>query len=398
MGDKKCGYFLSVYLAMQEQRRPTFKKLCRTSIEAGIVRLRDLGAWPLPPAVRRLPWVRYNDFRDIPELDRFLEQLASDDKLASIYARGESRSELWYYFRLWERLFVRLLGETEGMALADEVFAKWYRSFLAELYEEIAVWRMIDTVTGLELRGVKLEFDEATRLEATPGWDLDSLVQGQYLDFSGAPPMGLDRATIVTTLKIPKREYAGSDGPYPHLLKTERSLAVIAAIRLLKPGVPRLHCHVTVHLSNFPLGTPSAYCRSEGNMVGDEEATTLDRNDLPIVRELWQELMLTRYKDHLPMRFKVNAMDVALGRFSRSYEHQSWMDDILDLTIALETLLRPQGDNTENLTHKIRSRSSWLLGRDDADSDSIYERVGVMYDIRSSYAHGGTPNEERLGK
>lgn len=381
---------------MQGRQLSELKKLSRMSLEAGIVRLRDVGAWPLPPAARKLPEVNYNDFKDIPALDKLIELLASDDKIASTYAHASSPSEWWRYFRLWERLFVCVLKETEDMAIEDDVFAKWYGKFVAELYTEVAVWRTIDTVTGLILCASNLQLDKFTSLTSTPGWDLDLLVDGQDLDFHDGFPGGLDKATIVTTLTIPKKDYAGSDFAYPHLLRIERSPAVLAAIRLLKPGTPRLHCHVTVQLSDCPLITPLSYCRADGLPLLYEEATTLETPDLQKVVELWHELMDTRYAKHLPMRSRIDPMSMAMGRFSRSYELQSWLDDIVDLTIALESLFRPAQNPQQEISYRIAMYASWLLGVDARDSANVFDRVRTMYEIRSSTVHGGTPAERKM--
>jgi len=90
-------------------------------------------------------------------------------------------------------------------------------------------------------------------------------------------------------------------------------------------------------------------------------------------------------------------MGIALGRFYKSYELQSWLEDIVDLTIALESLFKPK-DSSQEISYRIATRAAWLLGKDDEDSVRVYNRVRDMYDIRSSTVHGGAPDETKLGK
>jgi len=86
-----------------------------------------------------------------------------------------------------------------------------------------------------------------------------------------------------------------------------------------------------------------------------------------------------------------------LARFTRTYTIKYWLDDIVDLTIALEALIGP-GDNQE-LSHRIALRASWLLEKEAASGNNrIYEIVRTMYSIRSARVHGTSPNEKNIHK
>lgn len=393
---------------IQDEKIAKLEQLCRSSLESSITKLCEIGTWPRPPAARRLRSgydFSHGDLQNVQEVNNLIQHLASDDEIKSIYFGESSTPDLWIFYEFWERLLLKILRETEGISLSKRVFHKWFKKFVKELYSDTAVWRTVDTITGLNLRGGKLTFDQATVLTSIPGYSFLDIIWGQeqYFqdDWTG---VGLDKATIITTVRIPKYQYAGSHQPYPHLTKhIERSLAVMDAIRLSKPGVPRLHCHAMVHLSYFPLSEPFAYCDHEGDHGMYEKETILDRSDFRGIRNLWRELMDTRYIDHLPKRSKLNAMDTAFARFSKTYKRQNWLDDITDLTIALESLFSPK-DNQE-LSHRISLRAAWLLslgGRDNEDSvkvkNKIYDRIRTMYDIRSFRVHGGIPKEKDIRK
>ena len=381
------------------------EQLCRSSIEAGIAKLCEIETWPRPPRARNLR-VGYDfyrgDLEGIQEVNNLLQYLASDDKIKSIYFRQSSTPELYILYEYWEQLLLKILRETEGISPTNHVFKKWFRRFLKELYSDTAVWRSVDTITGLTLNGAKLKLDNATVLTSIPAhrW-LDIIWREQQydarLDWGG---IGLDKATIITTVSISKLDYAGSLHPYPHLTKhIERHLAAIHAIRLTKPGAPRLHCFAEFQLSSFPISEPFAYCNREGHLSVYENEAIIERSDFQNVRNLWRELMETKYRESLPQRQRIDAMDIAFGRFSKSYELQSWLEDIVDLTIALESLFKPK-DSSQELSYRIATRAAWLLGRQKNDEDSVkvYDRVRAMYDIRSSTVHGGTPDESKFGK
>jgi len=392
---------------MNEGALSASKQLCRLSIDAAIVKLCEIGTWPRPPAARRLRCgydFYINDLQDIQEVNDFIQHLASDDKIKSIYFRESSSPDFWLLYEFWQRLFLTILLETEGMSPHSSVFNKWFGRFMRELYSETAVWRTVDTITGLTVYAAELRLDQATKLTSIPGYDLRGTLAGQEQYCIGDwLPGGFDKATIITTVKMPKHCYAGSAEPYEYLMgDISRSLAAIDAIRLTKPGVPRLHYHARCHLSNFPLDDPFAYCRHEGGHRTYEKEAVLDTNDFRYVRNTWRELMDTRYKGNLFSRTP-DAMDTAYSRFSRSYEYRNWLDNIVDLTIALESLFAPT-DNQE-LSYRISLRAAWLLSfgaKDDGDSvrdkNEIYDRVRTMYAIRSAGVHGRRPKEEDILK
>jgi hypothetical protein len=384
------------------------EQLCRSSIEAGIAKLCEIGAWPRPPAARRLRAgydFYYLDFENIREVNNLLQHLADDDKIRLIYFRKPTTPALHILYDYWVNLLLKILRETEGTSPTNHVFKKWFRRFLKELYTDTAVWRAVDTITGLTLHGRRLIFDQSTVLTSIPAhnlkgkiWEDEQYIQDKWF------ATGHDKATIITTVVIPKIKYAGSLHPYPHLTKhIERHLAAIDAIRLTKSGIPRLHCFAEFQLSNFPSITPLAFCQQEGDKGLYENDTVIDKSDFPIIRGLWRELMDIKYKDTSFAHTKPHPMDTAFARFSNTYKRQNWLDHITDLTIALESLFNPT-DN-EELKHRVSLRAAWLLSSDESANGSpdmanniIYKRVRDMYDIRSCRVHGGTPEKKDIRK
>ena len=390
------------------------EKLCYSSIKAGIARLSDIRTWPRPSAARRLK-VGYDFYRDqmedIQDVNNFLEYLAADGDIRSIYFAqpGMSADHISALYELWELLLLRMLPEIESMEPSKRVFQKWFRKFYKELYSPTAIWRIIDTVTGLNLHGKVLKFDEVTALISRPAYDLGWDIWGPYeypVEGQGIPErwsaVGSDNAAIVTTVRIPKSQYAVSNMPYAHLtMDIERSMAVIDAIRLAKSGAPRCHCHAKFQVSHFPLSTRFAHCQDKGSHNPYESEAVLDKGDYFQVRNIWRELMNTTYKHMLFTQHKSSHLDVAFVRFYRSYGIHNWLDAIVDLTIALESLFGPT-DNQE-LSNRISLRAAWLLGKDDREKpathpDRIYDYVRTMYDIRSCRVHGDIPKHTKIHK
>ena len=147
---------------MNKEALSVTRRLCHSSIKAAITKLADIGTWPRPHAARRLRRgydFYINDLQDIQEVNDFIEHLASDDKIKSIYFRQSSSPDFWLLHGFWERLFLSMLMETEGMFPSSSVFDKWFKKFVRELYSDTATWRAVDTVTGLIINGKELRLD-----------------------------------------------------------------------------------------------------------------------------------------------------------------------------------------------------------------------------------------------
>ena len=395
-------------MAMDNRELRKTEQLCRSSINAAITKLCEVGTWPRPPAARRLRAgsdFYYKDLQGIQEVNDLIEHLATDDKIKSIYFGPSSKPELHILYEYWERLLVEILYETEGVSPTGRVFKKWFRRFVKELYSDTAVWKAVDTITGLTLNEVELKFDNATVLTSMPAYRWLDIIWGKqrYDALLYWRPIGNDKASITTTVRIRKHDYAGFSMPHMRLTQhIERHVSAIEAIWLTKSGAPQLHCHAQFQLSDFPVPDPLAYCDREGEFRFYENETVLDRSDFKTVRPLWRERMNTRDEGFLPKHIRSNAMGTAYWRFFTSYRDGTWFDTIVDLTIALESLFS-RGESQE-LKHRISLRTAWLLDLDEQTQDAgkvnnkTYNIVRTMYDIRSSRVHGETPKTSDIHK
>jgi hypothetical protein len=81
---------------------------------------------------------------------------------------------------------------------------------------------------------------------------------------------------------------------------------------------------------------------------------------------------------------------VALGRLARTLDERSptVVDQIIDLSIGLEAALA--GTDRTEIGLRLRSRAAELLAGPNDPADAIYRDVKVLYDLRSTFVHGGT--------
>jgi len=153
----------------------------------------------------------------------------------------------------------------------------------------------------------------------------------------------------------------------------ETRLAIIA-MRLLKAG---------------DVGAQMLYYRSS---LEHEEFT--GGSGLPFrVREFTQDMYQLGAEETAPLlgllaslRGASQHLDVGLGRFNQSYSRQTGEDRIIDLTIALESLLL--ADIKDELKYRLALRGAALLQKH-RDPREVNALLLALYDVRSAIVHDG---------
>lgn len=89
---------------------------------------------------------------------------------------------------------------------------------------------------------------------------------------------------------------------------------------------------------------------------------------------------------------------IAASRLNRSLDGHvpGLIDQVVDLAIGMEAALTGT-DHTE-VALRLRTRAADLLATDDDPPDSIYRDVKTLYDLRSTFVHGGSIRGKGLGK
>lgn len=83
----------------------------------------------------------------------------------------------------------------------------------------------------------------------------------------------------------------------------------------------------------------------------------------------------------------LSAYPIAFSRFADAYWRQSAADALIDLWIALESLLAPH-DNTGEATYRLALRIAYFLGQTSEERVSIDKDIRDSYRLRSDVVHG----------
>lgn len=89
---------------------------------------------------------------------------------------------------------------------------------------------------------------------------------------------------------------------------------------------------------------------------------------------------------------------IALGRLGRSLDGRTpgIVDQVVDLAIGLEAALA--GTDKSEISLRLRSRAAALLATPDDPPDAIYRDVKTLYELRSTFVHGGSLPGKDLDK
>ncbi len=95
------------------------------------------------------------------------------------------------------------------------------------------------------------------------------------------------------------------------------------------------------------------------------------------------------------MRGIIELVALALRRFDSAYERYEQTDALIDLWIAFEALLVPDG--TSELRYRAALRIARLAGPEPSDRENAFAFAKRSYDVRSKVVHGTAPPDD-LGK
>jgi len=92
------------------------------------------------------------------------------------------------------------------------------------------------------------------------------------------------------------------------------------------------------------------------------------------------------------------AVRMSLGRLSRSLDGGTpgIVDQVVDLAIGLEAALA--GTDKTEISLRLRARAAGILATDSDPPDAIYRDVKTLYDLRSTFVHGGTLSGKAVEK
>jgi len=322
----------------------------------------------------------YADLAGLPELHALNSWLASAPDLLSMYQRNPG--DYSYFSHMWFSLVTRTLAHSQGAEPERAAFSRQFKLFLGELYRPSARMCSVTMLTGLDLKFERLRLDEYTHIVQLP-WAGDlagRLLHGQFGSYYRLAPGHDEHSALVTDVVIQKDDFLSVGRRQLDDIWKFQGLETV--MRLYTDGVVRAGKRYEFQVARFPLVEPFSWETSDGAQLSgvlgaDEKPAIIQRRDIPAVTRLWRELL----QGHFDAR-----LGIAISRFRSSYDNPE--DLFVDLTIALEAMFGPK--EGEELTHRLRLRAAFLLGRTEEEARTIYGQVSTLYAIRSHVLHGRT--------
>ena len=88
------------------------------------------------------------------------------------------------------------------------------------------------------------------------------------------------------------------------------------------------------------------------------------------------------------------ALDLPVARWRKSKWARTTGEQLIEIRIALESVLLGDDTGTGEKRHRLATRGAWLTGKTFEERRSHFETLKRVYDYASSVIHGGTPKGE----
>ncbi|MYD96631.1 MAG: hypothetical protein F4X98_04490 [Gammaproteobacteria bacterium] len=85
------------------------------------------------------------------------------------------------------------------------------------------------------------------------------------------------------------------------------------------------------------------------------------------------------------------ALDLSIARWRKSKCAPTANEQLVELRIALESVLLSDDKGTSEKRHRLSTRGAWLLGETYGQRETHFETLRAVYAYASSVIHGGTP-------
>ena len=87
-------------------------------------------------------------------------------------------------------------------------------------------------------------------------------------------------------------------------------------------------------------------------------------------------------------------LDLAIARWRKSKRPTGTHDQLIELRIALESVLLNDDRSVGEKRHRLAIRGAWLLGDTFEERKECFETLRAVYDYASSVIHAGSPKEK----
>ena len=103
------------------------------------------------------------------------------------------------------------------------------------------------------------------------------------------------------------------------------------------------------------------------------------------------EEQVRRSLDTLTLLQRRRELDLPIARWRKSKSAPTTNERLIELRIALESILLSDDTGTSEKRHRLATRGAWLLGETFEQRETCFNTLRHVYDYASSVIHGGTP-------
>jgi len=227
----------------------------------------------------------------------------------------------------------------------------------------------------VDLSGL-VQVDVLTANEKTELWNNGSLQR--YIDFD----------TFMWCSFVLRQEYHRklSDGINHQALQARHhSNLALTALRLLHAGHVIATASSTRSVSPPTRGANAGGLEDLGGSFHSHDSYYLEASEIPALREIFAKLI------HMEASGTHRQLGLALRRFNSTYSRRKREDQIIDLTIALESCLLVGVE--QELKYRLALRGAVLLSHPRKPEETA-SLLRVVYDVRSAIVHEGLSLEE----
>jgi hypothetical protein len=169
---------------------------------------------------------------------------------------------------------------------------------------------------------------------------------------------------------------------------------IITILLLFKEGKFRhtgMHCLLTSFQMGFRMYNGGAFYRF--SIPPHYADYTLSKSDLKSFKDFFYYYNVIFNPKNRTDKKLLTVITIAVRRLRSSINELDQTDKIIDLMIAAEGLL---GDDTQELSHKLALRLSFLVSKDFGERKKIFGFVKKMYTMRSKAVHGEDISNKKI--
>ena len=298
----------------------------------------------------------------------------------------------WFWTReVFTELFLELLVRaSKGSIPTDQDFERLFRITQTELTRPFTHLRLLANVYGFPASNREIRLARGTRIAPI---DINSGAAELYrllgIEWQRHDTERYSHGGHLLCIdRLVGRSGDGRQAMAAVEAMQQAAQDVLLAGRIAWRGSPVIGNTYLCQVSRFPLFPlihwPNADLR--GGFVANLSEWTPAHS-----RRLMRPLRLL----HSGRRETQPRLGTVLARFHGAYRFMDHSSNIIDLLVALESMLGP---SSEELRRRLSLRAALLLGTTDADRQRVYKLVSTAYEIRNTLVHGQENPRKKLQK